>query len=221
MWKVYKWNGHYIMGDLVSKHSSEDAALKKAAKEIKFTFADKTKKDKETGEKVSMADTISELLSQHYNLNNFNIKNIIPKNLRQTVSMDSEFDGSGDSKTVKVSTPEIKEATKDFNDVVKGLGIDILNQLGIKDKNDFNSDTKINKIANKLRVMGNEEDASDVEGAWDQVKSAKNKSSEFRRKETFVDDAEDGYGGMFEGVETFEGFDIDVLMSRVMKKISK
>ncbi len=48
MWKVYKWNGHYIMGDLVSKHSSEDAALKKAAKEIKFTFADKTKKDKET-----------------------------------------------------------------------------------------------------------------------------------------------------------------------------
>ena len=39
MWKLYKWNGHYIQGDLVSKHSSEDAALKKAAKEINFTFA--------------------------------------------------------------------------------------------------------------------------------------------------------------------------------------
>tara|TARA_R110000824_G_scaffold127498_3_gene287753 strand:- start:21986 stop:22195 length:210 start_codon:yes stop_codon:yes gene_type:complete len=48
MWKIYKWDGRYIMGDLVSKHSSEDAALKKAAKEINFTFAEKTKKDKET-----------------------------------------------------------------------------------------------------------------------------------------------------------------------------
>tara|TARA_A100001011_G_scaffold399638_1_gene509268 strand:- start:3076 stop:3285 length:210 start_codon:yes stop_codon:yes gene_type:complete len=48
MWKLYKWNGHYIMGDLVSKHSSEDAALKKAAKELSFTFAEKTKKNKET-----------------------------------------------------------------------------------------------------------------------------------------------------------------------------
>ena len=47
MWKIYKWNGHYIMGDLISKHSSEDAALKKAAKEIGFTFAEKVKKDKE------------------------------------------------------------------------------------------------------------------------------------------------------------------------------
>ena len=48
MWKLYKWNGHYIQGDLVSKHSSEDAALKKAAKEISFTFAEKVKKGKET-----------------------------------------------------------------------------------------------------------------------------------------------------------------------------
>ena len=40
MWKIYKWDGRYIMGDLVSKHSSEDAALKKAAKEINFTFAE-------------------------------------------------------------------------------------------------------------------------------------------------------------------------------------
>ena len=46
MWKIYKWNGHYIQGDFVSKHSSEDAALKKAAKEIKFTFAEKSKNRK-------------------------------------------------------------------------------------------------------------------------------------------------------------------------------
>ena len=48
MWKLYKWNGHYIMGDLISKHSSEDAALKKASKEINFTFVEKVKRGKET-----------------------------------------------------------------------------------------------------------------------------------------------------------------------------
>lgn len=36
MWKVYKWNGHYIMGELVSKHSTESAALKAATKNIYF-----------------------------------------------------------------------------------------------------------------------------------------------------------------------------------------
>ena len=46
MWKIYKWNGHYIQGDFISKHSSEDAALKKAAKEINFTFAEKVKRGK-------------------------------------------------------------------------------------------------------------------------------------------------------------------------------
>ena len=48
MWKVYKWNGHYIKGDLISKHSSEDAAIKKATKEIGFVFAEKVKRGKET-----------------------------------------------------------------------------------------------------------------------------------------------------------------------------
>ena len=48
MWKLYKWNGQYIQGDFVSKHSSEDAAVKRAAKEIGFTFADKIRQDKET-----------------------------------------------------------------------------------------------------------------------------------------------------------------------------
>jgi hypothetical protein len=48
MWKLYKWNGHYIQGDLVSKHSSEDAAVKRASKELNFTFAEKSKIGKET-----------------------------------------------------------------------------------------------------------------------------------------------------------------------------
>ena len=48
MWKIYKWNGHYIQGDFVSKHRSEDAAIKKAKKEINFIFAEKVKNGKET-----------------------------------------------------------------------------------------------------------------------------------------------------------------------------
>ena len=48
MWKVYKYNGRYIMGDLVSKHSTESAAIKSAEKKIKFTFFEKVKKGKET-----------------------------------------------------------------------------------------------------------------------------------------------------------------------------
>jgi hypothetical protein len=48
MWKIYKWNGQYIQGDLVSEHRSEDVALKKAKKEIDFVFVEKIKKGKET-----------------------------------------------------------------------------------------------------------------------------------------------------------------------------
>ena len=38
-WKVWKWNGHYIQGELLSSHTSEAAALKKAKKEIKYLNA--------------------------------------------------------------------------------------------------------------------------------------------------------------------------------------
>ena len=36
MWKLWKWDGRYIQGELISKHTSESAAIKKAAKEINF-----------------------------------------------------------------------------------------------------------------------------------------------------------------------------------------
>jgi hypothetical protein len=36
MWKVYAYNGRFIQGDLVSKHSSEAAAIKAAKKNIDF-----------------------------------------------------------------------------------------------------------------------------------------------------------------------------------------
>ena len=34
MYKVWKWNGRFIQGDMISKHTSESAAIKKAKKEI-------------------------------------------------------------------------------------------------------------------------------------------------------------------------------------------
>ena len=47
MWKVYKYNGRYIMGDHISNHSSESAALKKAKKVINFKHTQKEKKKDE------------------------------------------------------------------------------------------------------------------------------------------------------------------------------
>ena len=39
MFKLYKYDGHYIQGELLSSHTSESAALKKAKKEIKYLNA--------------------------------------------------------------------------------------------------------------------------------------------------------------------------------------
>ena len=47
MCKVYKEQNGYIQGELVSKHSSESAALKAATKSIKFSFSEKQKREKE------------------------------------------------------------------------------------------------------------------------------------------------------------------------------
>ena len=47
MWKVYKYNGRLIQGELISKHSSESAALKAARKEIGFKKQVKEKSKEE------------------------------------------------------------------------------------------------------------------------------------------------------------------------------
>jgi hypothetical protein len=47
MWKLYKYNGRYIQGDLISKHTSEAAAIKKAKKELKFSHSEKVKRKTE------------------------------------------------------------------------------------------------------------------------------------------------------------------------------
>ena len=47
MWKLYKNNGHYIEGELISQHKTEDAAIKRAKKEIDFKFSEREKKKNE------------------------------------------------------------------------------------------------------------------------------------------------------------------------------
>ena len=45
MWKVYAYNGRFIQGDLISKHSSESAAIKAAKKtlDVKKQVKEKTR----------------------------------------------------------------------------------------------------------------------------------------------------------------------------------
>ena len=47
-WKLWKYNGHYIQGDLISEHTSEAAAMKRAKKEIDFLKAIKDERKEET-----------------------------------------------------------------------------------------------------------------------------------------------------------------------------
>ena len=47
MWKVYAYNGRFIQGDLISKHSSEAAAIKAAKKSIDFKKQYKEKSKQE------------------------------------------------------------------------------------------------------------------------------------------------------------------------------
>ena len=35
-WELWKYNGRYIQGDLISKHNTEAAALKRAKKELGY-----------------------------------------------------------------------------------------------------------------------------------------------------------------------------------------
>ena len=41
MYKLWKWDGHYIQGELISSHTTEAAALKKAKKEKDSNAPDK------------------------------------------------------------------------------------------------------------------------------------------------------------------------------------
>ena len=48
MWMVYKGDENYIQGTLVSKHSTEKAAMNRAKKEINFSHATEDQRTEET-----------------------------------------------------------------------------------------------------------------------------------------------------------------------------
>jgi hypothetical protein len=43
VFKLYKYDGHYIQGELISKHSTESAALKAAKKKLNYHTANASK----------------------------------------------------------------------------------------------------------------------------------------------------------------------------------
>jgi len=47
VWKVYKYDGRYIQGELISSHSSESAAIKKAEKVIGHLKTERVEEAKE------------------------------------------------------------------------------------------------------------------------------------------------------------------------------
>ena len=48
MWKLFKEDNGYVQGRLISQHTTEKAALKKAEKEINFSYKSKVKRNGET-----------------------------------------------------------------------------------------------------------------------------------------------------------------------------
>lgn len=181
----------------------------------------KTKTNDE-GEKVkyNLADEFAEMI-KHAKGINWNPRNIIAKKLRQTVAINPEFTGTG--KVSKVSTPEIKDAKKYLNDLINSLGPDVLKKLNIKNANDFNSDIKINKIANKLTVLGMGDAANEIKGAQDAIKSAQSNAENFGAKTQFVDEDPKGKLDAFmskHGVDPSEYANFEVRGTGVLDKIA-
>ncbi len=165
----------------------------------------------EDGNTILTVDRLSELISHAYGIN-FDMKNIIPKNLRQTVSMDPEFSGAGS--VVNVATPEVKKATDKLNSLVTGLGPDVLSKIGVRNKKDYQTTANIQNISNKLMDIGMDSAAEAIENAWEERRAAKRKSDEMGKAVHFADkDDVENFSGMF------EGFNMDALMERVYKRI--
>jgi len=190
-------------------------------KDVSRNFAQllKRKEKDEDGNTVFALDRLSDMLS-YAKKRDIDLKNIVAKNLRQTISQDTEF--SGDGKRSYVSSPETKAAIKDLSDTIYELEPDVLTKLGIKDKMDFQNGVQISKIVNKLTVMGMEDAARNIEDTWDDVKRHRAADANYGKKVQYADKIEDkSFGGMFEGLDVYDGFDIETLMERVMKRISK
>jgi len=170
----------------------------------------RTERDEE-GNVGLAVDRLSELISHAYGID-FDMKDIVPKNLRQTVSMDPEFSGAGS--VSNIASPEVKKATNDFNNLVVGLGPEVLSKIGIRNKKDYENTSQVDGMANKLRVLGMDNEAGEIEDAWERRRQAKKQSSEVGKVVHYADkeDSEE-FSGMF------EGFEMTSLMERVYKRI--
>jgi len=168
------------------------------------------------GEKVkfSVPQRISELVSHAFGLENFDIRDIMPKQLKQQFSMDPTF-GGGEVKKTKISSKEKLEAQEELKSILMDLGLDTLQTLGVKNKNDYNSVTQIKSIADKLDAMGKESEAENVRRVLGNINKARVQDTGYGDVSRYIGDDGDDYSGMFEGV------DIDTLMQRVYKRISK
>jgi len=190
-------------------------------KDVSRNFAQllSRKEKDEDGNTALTLDRLSDMLS-YAKKRDIDLKNIVLKNLRQTISQDPSF--SGDGKRSYVSSPETKAALKDLSDSMYELGPDVLSKLGVKDKIDFQNGAQISKIINKLTVLGLESEVRDIEDAWADVKRTRDASADYGKVTNYADKVdESGIAGMFEGLDVYDGFDIEILMNRVMQRLSK
>ena len=199
--------------------AEENPAHFKIGKDVSRNFEQllKRKEKDEDGNTVLALDRLSDLLS-HAKNRDIDLKNIVAKNLRQTISQNTEFSGKGNRSFV--DSAEAKSALRDLSNTIYELGPEVLSKLGIKNKNDFKSGASINKIIEKLKVLGMGSQALDIENDWDNIKRARTTSGFGNKESQFVDKVKDNdFATMFEGLNLYKGFDIKTLIERVMSKL--
>lgn len=162
------------------------------------------------------AQELSELISHAFDIE-WSMSDVNPKSLQQTSSMDPSF-GGGFTKRARVSTPEMQDAQKRLNDVMAGLGLKPAQ---------FNSEAKIDKIVANLEDRGETVKADEVNDAYGALIAATEKAKSRGQYDVNVpvlpssEEEEESIGKLFEALEVYEGFELEKLMERVMKRLSK
>jgi len=157
----------------------------------------------------SEAAEVSKIMSDIHGID-FQMSKIDPKKLRQQSSQSKEFGGF--SKIVKVATPEMKAAQKNLNDA--------LAVVGLKGTN-FNSTKTKEQTIQKLEAEGKFDELENILDADDYLTQVTEKAK--ARGEYDVDTTllpsspeEEMQSG-----QMFEGFSLDKLMERVIKRLMK
>lgn len=161
------------------------------------------------------AAEVSEMISDTYGVN-LDLSKIDPKFIKHTSAQSKDWGAF--SREERIRTPEMKEAWKDVQDVME--------TLGLKDAA-FGTDKKVYQIVQNLRDEGNDEKAEEILDVYDRylaVKKREEDKGRYGAVKTFLptSDSEEAeaseFGNMFEGLSEKE---IDMLMERVLKRLSK